>query len=403
MSATDNSDHWVAPEETCRRLGLTPHRLRLLVSKHRLAVRGSRRDPFLREGDLERVRQLALGIADETELAQPPEDVAQQTVDAKEPQLDRLIVGDALDELRRLPSDIVQTVVTSPPFWGQRVYADETGVAWSNGQEVAFGREADPLDYVRHSVEVLSELARVIKPRGTIWWNIGDSYETRTILHGNSGDRIRRYGGNRSVWASAEDKRGSGGHEYLKDKDLVLLPFQVAIQAQRLGLWVRSVIVWSKQRPHTTMSEEETRSHMPEPVADRPVTGHEYILLFTKSESYDYYPAGATAVNGDGTAMNLRTVWSFRPADGAASHGARFPEELPRRCIQLASKRGELVLDPYAGYGTSLLVAASLGRRYLGIEISPTYAEQAQKRLDKVKVALPDPSPEHPAEAIAAS
>ena len=313
---------------------------------------------------------------------------------------DALIVGDAVEVLKTLPADIVQTCVTSPPFWGQRVYEDERAVGWSDGSEVAFGREPTPEAYAEHSADVLVEIARVLKERGTIWWNVGDSYLTRTILHGSSSDRIKHYGGARSTWTESTH-RTSAGHEYLKDKDLTLVPFLVAMAAQQRGLWLRSVIVWSKQQPaaHSDDADDEvSRAHMPEPVADRPVTGHEYVLLFTKSEGYDYHPQSLTDVNGDATRLNVRTVWSFRPANRSESrHGARFPDEMPRRCIVLGSREAELVLDPFAGQGTTLAVAAQMARYYLGIEISPTYGSEARSRLaragrDRASVQVSPPA-----------
>jgi hypothetical protein len=104
---------------------------------------------------------------------------------------------------------------------------------------------------VTHSLEILRALMPAVKKSGTIWWNIGDSYMTRTILRGSSADRIRHYGGKRSTWADSPDRRISYGHSLYKDKDLALIPFLVARGAQELGYWVRSVIIWSKQRTVT--------------------------------------------------------------------------------------------------------------------------------------------------------
>ena len=266
------------------------------------------------------------------------------------------------------------------------MYVDEAAVDWADGSSVPFGREDRVEAYALHSAELLGELVRLLKPRGTIWWNLGDSYITRTILHGNSADRIRRYGGERSSWANTPNKRGSAGHEYLKDKDLALVPAMVAMAAQRRGLWLRSVIIWNKLHGSATHPEIEVRAHMPEVVTDRPVTGHEYILVFAKSKAYDYHAGNVTDANGDATKVNLRTVWSFPPVSVGAVHGARFPEELPRRCIQLGTNPRELVLDPFAGQGTTLAVAAALGRHYLGIEVSPTYAAEALELLSQLSL-----------------
>jgi DNA modification methylase len=402
----DKTDRWLSVEDAASRLGLTVRRVLMLVSRDRdrIPVRGSRRDPFIRESEL----RLISAAHERDPRIEPgsaagfvePATAAERSVSAPasiEP--DQLVVGDALLTLRSWPSDFVQSVVTSPPFWGQRRYEDETAVTWADGSTVAFGREDDPADYARHSAEVLVELARVLKPRGTIWWNVGDSYWTRTILHESSSERIDHYGGERSVWSETPDKRRSSGHPFLKDKDLTLVPFLVAHEAQRAGLWLRSVIVWSKQRPSVSIEanghnghEKEIRAHMPEPVADRPVVGHEYILLFAKSEVYDYHASALSDVKVDTAGLNVRTVWTFRPVDSAAAHGARFPEELPRRCIALGTEKGELVLDPFSGHGTALKVAAEMERRYLGIEVSPTYAEEARATINAARVPLPEPA-----------
>jgi DNA modification methylase len=388
---------FLSSEQVAARLGVTTRRLRILIRRHLVRHRGSAFDPFFGEADLPAILAAAMGAAPAAELeAMVPLGAVQDERHDSDGRLgperdapfevNRLIEGDALTELRRMPSGFVQSVVTSPPFWGQRLYEDETPVEWTDNKgPVAFGREETPEAYVAHSVEVLGELSRVLKSTGTIWWNIGDSYLTRTILHGNSLDRILRYGGRRQSWADAPAKRGSSGHEYLKDKDLILIPFLVANGAQRLGLWLRSIIVWSKQLPEASLSAEgsaETRTHMPEPVTDRPVTGHEYILLFAKSKKYDYYARDLVERHSDAITMNVRTVWSFRPADKGAHHGARFPDELPRRCIALGTNPGDLVLDPFAGHATTLRIAASMKRDYLGIEVSRTYVEEARAGLN---------------------
>lgn len=391
VAAPGRQDPWLSAEEAASRLGLTTHRVTTLLRRDRIAVRGSARDPFVRESALDVLLAAHQREAADDSKAEPVRSGKadeQLRVPNEGSGLDRLIVGDALEVVRTLPADLVQSVVTSPPFWGLRRYEDETAVTWRDGEKVAFGRERTPVAYARHSAEVLVELARVLKPRGTIWWNIGDAYWTRTILHHSSRERIEHYGGKRSVWADTPDKRSSAGHPYLKDKDLTLVPFLVALEAQRAGLWLRSVIVWSKQRPSVSVEtnghsghETEVRAHMPEPVADRPVVGHEYVLLFARSAEYDYHASALSDVKGDTAGLNVRTVWTFRPVDSHAAHGARFPEELPRRCIALGTSQGELVLDPFAGHGTTLKVAAEMDRRYLGIEISATYADEARATI----------------------
>jgi DNA modification methylase len=393
---------FVTVDDAALLLTVTPRRIRAMIKNGLLPYRGSPRDPLIPVGNIEQLRKgpsaveavttpqsdlLTRVIRDAPEATANTNHEAVATTSALEP--DNIVVGSVLDILRRIPSEWAQAVVTSPPFWGQRVYDDETIVRWRDGSEVAFGREQTPEAYVAHTLEVLGELLRVIKPRGTVWWNIGDSYMTRTIMRTSSKDRIDHYGGKRTMWLGNPHRRISAGHEYLKDKDLALIPFHVASGAQRLGYWVRSMIIWSKQRAvddwrdikpaeteHGYSESRSARAHMPEIVADRPVTGHEYIILLAKEPRYDYY-FEAFGNGGDATGLNVRSVWTFPPVATQGNHGARFPDELPRRCIQLSSKVGDLIIDPFAGQGTTLRIAKALGRRYFGCDVSPTYVAAA--------------------------
>ncbi len=171
-------------------------------------------------------------------------------------------------------------------------------------------------------------------------------------------------------------RRYSAGHPYLKDKDLTLIPFQIALGAQRLGWYVRSIIVWSKDNT------------MPEPVKDRPTTSHEYILMLTQSRFYKYDMDGGSEEAISGWSLdesptgrrNSRSVWRFGTSSRGA-HVAAFPMALPKRCILASSEPGDVVFDPFAGSGTTLVAAKQLGRHYLGFDISPTYVAEAEAWL----------------------
>jgi DNA modification methylase len=202
-------------------------------------------------------------------------------------------------------------------------------------------------------------------------------------------------------------------HSNLKPKDLCLIPFRVAIAAQEDGWWVRSVIIWSKNNP------------MPESVKDRPTESHEYILMLTKSAHYywdmeavrekyteplnrwggpefrdsshkyielgghdgqQHY--GATSMFRKGrpvrpieTGRNLRSVWSFPTQPYREAHFAVFPEALPERCIKAGSKEGDIILDPFAGSGTTLWVAKKLNRKSVSYELSEEYCQLIIKRV----------------------
>ncbi len=224
-------------------------------------------------------------------------------------------------------------------------------------------------------------LERILDPMGTIWWNVGDSYMTRMIMRSSSADRIRHYGGERTKWAGNPHRRVSSGHAYLKDKDLALIPEQIAIGAQRAGYWVRSIVIWSKEPHDSSTSGKQGRTHVPESVLDRPVTGHEYLLMLTKSKKYSYFKPKSNGRPGGAAPLNVRSVWRFPPVNGAGDHVARFPDELPRRCIELSTKKGDVVFDPFSGAGTSLRVAAALGRKFIGSDVSKTYVDLARRSV----------------------
>jgi DNA modification methylase len=292
-------------------------------------------------------------------------------------------VNDCISWCKEIESGSIQSVVTSPPYWGQRRYADETPIVWMDGETTAFGREPAVESYVRHTLEILRHLKRILREDGTIWWVLGDTYHTRTIVRTSTTQRWNNYQGKeKTVWAENPDRRVSAGHPYLKDKDLALVPFLVAHAAQHIGLYVRSMIVWSKQqRVSRKQQNEPSRTHMPEPVKDRPTLGHEYILLMAKSSTYEYSePRLIEELEGE-THRKLRSVWSFPVSTSHGAHTAAFPIELPLRCISLATEPGDWVADPFVGSGNTLLAAARLGRKAIGCDISPKYAAEANERL----------------------
>lgn len=367
-------------EQAAAASGFTVTRLKTLIRLKKLKARGGSKDSVVSLASLASLQKpSATDSAPKSQTRSRP-----KRLDKFDPPgSDSIVLGDALSIIRRMRAGSVQAVVTSPPYWGQRVYADERPVRWSDRTSTPLGRELSPESYVRHSGEVLGALLRVLRPGGTVWWNIGDSYMTRTIMRASSSDRVQHFGGLRTAWAKSPHRRYSSGHQTLKDKDLALIPYRLCDEAQRRGYYVRALIIWSKQaeaRANSDGAQQTTvRAHVPEVVADRPVTGHEYVLMLSKSKRYDYYPQEFESADRNGHA-NTRTVWHFKPVSGAG-HAARFPEELPRRCISLGSRRGQLIFDPFAGEGTTLLVAKALGRHYLGCDVSPTYVRLARSKL----------------------
>ena len=261
-----------------------------------------------------------------------------------------LLCGDALDGLEVLPDASVQTVVTSPPYWSLRDYRVEGQV----------GRAESLAAYVDAVVAVFSKLRRVLRDDGTAWLNVGDAY--------TSGNRRTRAPDKKNrVRAMNRRPPTPGG---LKPKDLIGIPWRLAFALQSAGWWLRSEVIWSKPNAH------------PESVRDRPTKAHETVFLLSKCQDYFY---DLEAVRGSNR-RRLRTTWDIptepQKADGSGEgHPAVMPMALARRCLAITSQEDSVVLDPYAGSGTTLLAAARLGRRWVGIELNPAYCDLAARRL----------------------
>ena len=296
-----------------------------------------------------------------------------------------LFTGDARSVLQGLPAGIAQTCVTSPPYWYLRDYE-------MSGQ---IGLEPLLDDYVYELVRTFAQVRRVLRDDGTLWLNIGDGWTS---------------GGRKSRAPDAKNQNRAMGTrpptpKRLKPKDLLCLPHRLAMALQQPffgcpacgfedhalrfgrmpagedicphcvarvvatiaqpGWYLRSVIVW--ERPNC----------QPESVKDRPTQAHEYIWLLSKSKRY-FYDGEARRGPND---RNLRSVWQINTQPGRHGHVAPFPDELACRCIELGSRTGDLVLDPFLGSGTTAVVAQKLERRFCGIELNPDYAATAASRL----------------------
>lgn len=262
----------------------------------------------------------------------------------------RIIIGDALEVLRSIPADSIQCCVTSPPYWGLRDYAVDNQL----------GAEAELDDYVENLCAIFEEVRRVLRPDGTFWLNIGDSY--------TSGGR---------TWRAPDKKNGARAMKYrpqtppgLKPKDLIGVPWRVAFALQKRGWYLRSDIVWYKP------------NCQPESVKDRPTQAHEYLFLLTKSAFYRYHFEAIREPRDDGRGLrNKRSVWAVNTAPFPMAHFATFPPELVKPCILAGSDPGDSVLDPFFGAGTVGLVARRTRRTFIGIELKREYAELAGTRL----------------------
>lgn len=325
----------------------------------------------------------------------------------------RIIPGDCIAGLRTLPDASVHCCVTSPPYWGLRDY----------GHDGQIGLEETPEAYVARMVEVFREVRRVLRDDGTLWLNLGDSYCSQggERKYGSSdgatgrgeapGARLRSVGGfgdgtwdwiesnPTDDWATDEwlNELKQRRAAFLKPKDLVGIPWRVAFALQADGWWLRQDIIWHKPNP------------MPESVRDRCTKAHEYVFLLTKSERYFYdaeaikEPAaepdrkradrigGNKYVEGvkhsDGSTFtgaatrNSRSVWTVTTKPYSGAHFAVMPTDLVEPCIKAGCPEGGTVLDPFAGSGTTLAVAAEMGRNAIGCELNPNYIELAERRI----------------------
>jgi DNA modification methylase len=264
----------------------------------------------------------------------------------------RIINADVLAGLAELPDESVHCVVTSPPYFGLRCY----------GMDGQIGLEATPEAFVARMVEVFREVRRVLRTDGTCWLNLGDSYSGGKTGRADTGpaDLARRaaaYGTGAGVAAGPREFAQRAVPDGLKPKDLIGIPWRVALALQADGWWLRSDVIWSKPNP------------MPESVTDRPTKSHEYLFLLTKAERYffdaeaikeptlsldpshpSFRPNSAaiaangrkefankhamTARNYDPAGRNCRSVWTIATAPFAEAHFATFPPELPERCIK---------------------------------------------------------------------
>ena len=357
----------------------------------------------------------------------------------------KLLVGNCLEKLKEIDDCSVQCCVTSPPYWGLRDYgtakweggdencshkreskkSDKTITGHKNFEEMNGVGDAiyksvcnrcgakrkdsqigleDTLDeYVDNMVNVFREVKRILSDDGVIWINIGDSYSTSTGLVSPQGGKCASSKGD-IKYNFTHNKKTT-----LKPKNIMGVPWRLAFALQEDGWYLRQDIIWHKPNP------------MPESVQDRCTKSHEYIFLLTKSAKY-YYDAdairepvsevslkraeygwdcdrpstknasmggkgihtekmGSRFVNPEG--RNKRSVWTINTATVKDAHFAVFPIELPTYCIKAGSKRGDTILDPFMGSGTTALASQEHGRKWVGVELNPEYVKIIKRRTQQ--------------------
>ena len=313
--------------------------------------------------------------------------------------MSRIICADAAAGLKTLPSESVRMCVTSPPYYGLRDY----------GTDGQIGIEQTPQEYIERLVEVFAEVYRVLKPDGTLWVNISDSYAGSG--KGPMSIQVAGNGKNKNLYdMKSRIYEVPKKWENIKPKDMIGIPWMLAFALREFGYYLRSDIIWHKL------------NCLPESVKDRPAKSYEHIFLLSKSPKYYYdykaiqepikavtaarYTRGRSGkAKYSGTKMSQgidrkegavtdesrqfkrkKDVWevstnTFRMNE----HFAMYPEKLIEPCILAGSEKGDIVLDPFFGSGTTGAVAKRLGREYIGIELNPKYCEKAAERIGKTE------------------
>ena len=302
-----------------------------------------------------------------------------------------LLRGDCIARMRDLPDASIDAIVTSPPYYGLRDY----------GHGGQIGAEQTVDEYVARLVAVFAEVRRVLKQTGTLWLNLGDSYANDSKWGGSTGGKAAK--SLHGSTGAGRAKRSTG----LPAKSLIGIPWRVALALQADGWVLRSDVIWSKPNA------------MPESVTDRPTKAHEYVFMLTKSPRYHYdaaavaEPVAAATVarmrtapprmggskHGASTATETRTksgkpyaggetrrrrtVWSIPTAASGGAHFAVMPFELARVCILASTPPGGVVLDPFAGSGTTLEAAHLAGFESIGVELTPDYWPLIEARIER--------------------
>jgi len=302
---------------------------------------------------------------------------------------DTILYGDCRNTLPAF-IDKAQMCITSPPYYGLRNYGDEDN---------QIGQEQTPEEYIQEMVNVFRLVRDNLKDDGTLWLNIGDSYYN--YRPGKGQGLVKQTVSKTKQDLPDKCARRGNKLEGLKEKDLIGIPWMLAFALRADGWYLRQDIIWHKPNP------------MPESVKDRCTKSHEYLFLLSKNKHYYYdnesikEPAkdwgtrdrSKGKYHNEGTGLqphsgltksyptkNKRSVWSITNKPYKGSHFATFPPDLVEPCILAGSKRGDIVLDPFIGSGTTAMVAKQLGRYYLGCELHEEYKELIEQRVTDDKV-----------------
>jgi site-specific DNA-methyltransferase (adenine-specific) len=292
---------------------------------------------------------------------------------------------DCLIGLQKLPDNSVDCCISSPPYWGLRDY----------GVDGQIGNENEFTGFINKLVEIYQEVYRVLKPEGTCYVNLGDTFNGTKV--GNTETNK-----NKNVVTDTFKKEQC---KSIGNKSLLMIPERFAIEMISNGWILRNQIIWHKP------------NQMPQSATDRFTVDFEKIFFFVKQSTGYYFEqqlepytepmnrwAGDNLEangksdwdNGTGQSTyrnrnmrpnpdgkNMRTVWSINTKPFPDAHFAIFPETLVERMIKSGCPENGLVLDPFMGAGTTAVTARKLNRNYIGYDLNPDYVKMANDRLYK--------------------
>ena len=266
--------------------------------------------------------------------------------------MNKILFGDCRDTLTQF-DEKARCCVTSPPYYGLRNYGDE---------ENQIGHEQTPEEYVEEMVKVFRLVRECLTDDGTVWLNIGDSYYNYRPGKGQALSKQTLAKNDQDL--PTKCARRGNKLDGLKEKDLIGIPWLLAFALRADGWYLRQDIIWNKPNP------------MPESVRDRCTKSHEYIFLLSKSQNY-YFDVDAIKE----PTRRKRSVWDITKKPYKDAHFAVFPPDLIEPCIKAGSERGDIILDPFMGSGTTAMVSKQLGRDYIGCELHEEYGKLIQDRL----------------------
>ena len=313
-----------------------------------------------------------------------------------------ILQGNALDVLKTLPDESIDCAITSPPYWALRQNIPEG----HPDKKYEIGLEPDFKDYIKKLTAVFEQVKRVLKKQSTCWVVLGDTYYTKS----GSGFRNDNLTKNRAEThyglTKANELRGLG---LLPEKSLCLIPQRFAIAMQETGWIIRNIIIWHKP------------NCLPSSIKDRFSVDFEVVLFMVKSRKYyfkqQFEPLQQSSINrakyksysektaaagihggmtlekqaqhfekirrGEITMRNRRAIWTIPVQPFHGNHFSTYPRTLVEILIRAGCPRGGVVLDPFIGSGTTGVVAKSLSRNFLGIELSRAYITLAQSILNQ--------------------